>query len=180
MNYAGESQVQETGFEIEDSGEEVKILQTVSEEEETGASLKARVIGPKMQLKKPSFEPKRSITDCEILDEERGVIRLTKEESEKRLGEYVSVMIMNKLKSQKWESKVLGIEWLQEWLIFNNTPSTLLEYAFRYLKGIMKEWKETNPILQKAVTELIMNVLLKATRLGKRSISKISKLIHNV
>lgn len=65
----------------------------------------------------------------------------------------MSVMIINKFKSPKWESKVIGIQWMQEWIIENNNPPDLTEYAFRVLKGAMKEWKETNSNLTKAASE---------------------------
>ena len=99
------------------------------------------------------------------------MLNLTKDESERRLNEYLSPSIMGKLKSPKWESKVIGIQWLQEWLLVNNTPADICEYAFRYLKGIMKEWKETNSNITKSASELIFNVLKASQRMGKRSIS---------
>ena len=83
----------------------------------------------------------------------------------------MSVMIINKFKSPKWESKVIGIQWMQEWIIENNNPPDLTEYAFRVLKGAMKEWKETNSNLTKAASEWINNILKTAKRLGRRSIA---------
>ena len=80
---------------------------------------------PKKLLKKPSMVPKKTIPQVEKLDDDLGLIKLTKDESERRLSEYVSPMIMNKLRSQKWESKVQGIEWLQEWFIYNIVPPDL-------------------------------------------------------
>jgi hypothetical protein len=106
-----------------------------------------------MFMKKPSFKPKKEIVEPQKLDEDLGMLNLTKDEAERRLSEYVSAMIMNKLKSPKWESKVIGVQWLQEWLITNKVPTDLTEYAFRLLKGVMKEWKETNSNLTKAASE---------------------------
>ena len=126
---------------------------------------------PKKVIKKPSMVPKKTIPIVEKLDDDLGLIKLTKDESERRLSEYVSPMIMNKLRSQKWESKVQGIEWLQEWFIYNNVPPELWEYAFRYLKGIMKDWKETNTNILKANSEFLLGLLQNASRLGKRSIA---------
>jgi len=121
-------------------------------------------------MKKPTFKPKKVIVSPDKLDEDLGVIKLTKDESEKRLGEYVSTIIMNKLKSPKWESKVIGIQWLQEWLITNKVPVELTEYAFRLLKGVMKDWKEINSNLTKASVEFINGVLQDCQKLGRRAI----------
>lgn len=82
----------------------------------------------------------------------------------------MSSMILNKLKSPKWESKVIGIQWLQDWIIENQVPPNLTEYAFRILKGAMKEWKEINSNLTKSSSECIFNILSTAQRLGRRSI----------
>lgn len=76
-------------------------------------------------MKKPTFKPKKEIVESDKLDDDLGVLNLTKDESERRLAEYISPSILNKLKSQKWESKVIGIQWLQEWLIVNNTPAEI-------------------------------------------------------
>jgi hypothetical protein len=80
-------------------------------------------------------------------------MNLTKDEAERRLGEYMSTMIINKLKSQKWESKVIGIQWMQEWVITNGNNPNMIEYAFRFLKGVMKDWKEINSNLIKSAME---------------------------
>lgn len=122
-----------------------------------------------MFMKKPSFKPKKKIVEPQKLDEDLGMLNLTKDEAERRLSEYVSAMIMNKLKSPKWESKVIGVQWLQEWLITNKVPTDLTEYAFRLLKGVMKEWKETNSNLTKAASEWIANVLRESGKMGRRT-----------
>lgn len=122
-------------------------------------------------MKKPSFKPKKAIVESDKLDEDLGVMNLTKDEAERRLSEYLSPSILGKLRSPKWESKVIGIQWLQEWLIVNNVPAEICEYGFRFLKGVMKEWKETNSNMTKSSSELIVTVLRSAERIGKRSIS---------
>lgn len=125
----------------------------------------------KQFMKKPSFKPKKAIVESDKLDEDLGVMNLTKDEAERRLSEYLSPSILGKLRSPKWESKVIGIQWLQEWLIVNNVPAEICEYGFRFLKGVMKEWKETNSNMTKSSSELIVTVLRSAERIGKRSIS---------
>ena len=125
----------------------------------------------KQFMKKPSFKPKKVIVESDKLDEDLGVMNLTKDEAERRLSEYLSPSILGKLRSPKWESKVIGIQWLQEWLIVNNVPAEICEYGFRFLKGVMKEWKETNSNMTKSSSELIVTVLRSAERIGKRSIS---------
>lgn len=136
-------------------------------------------------MKKPSYKPKKPIEQDQKLDEDLGLLNLTKDEAEKRIGEYMSTMILNKLKSAKWETKVIGIQWMQEWIIENKIPPNLTEYAFRVLKGSLKEWKDTNKNMIKSAIQCIHTILSSATRLGRRSIAIVipflcEKLVDNL
>ena len=122
-------------------------------------------------MKKPSYKPKKPIDKDQKLDQELDLINLTKDEAERRISVYMSSMILNKLKSPKWESKVIGIQWMQEWIVENEVPPDLTEYAFRILKGSMKEWKEKNSNMIKSVMQCIHTILSSATRMGRRSIT---------
>lgn len=125
-------------------------------------------------IKKPSLKSKKPIPEWTKLDEDLGgKLNLTKDEAERRLGEYMSSMIINKLKSQKWESKVIGVQWMQEWIITNGSHPNMIEYALRFLKGIMKDWKEVNSNLTKSASECIYNILKNTDKIGKRSIGYI-------
>ena len=111
-------------------------------------SMKRKVVEP--ILSQSASNPKSATAD----EEEIGAC-VTAEEAESIVLELIPESITSKMKQNPWKEKQIGLQNLQEWLQSNkDCLQKHHEAILRFIRVIVKEWKENNFNVAKAAIEI--------------------------
>jgi hypothetical protein len=115
----------------------------------------------------PSAAPSKGPSGPVTIEDDNGA-GLEKEEAIEMVTEFFSSSIVKKFDDAKWQIKLEGFSEIQDEIKEKQPPAKMLEAVARFIKAKMKEWKESNINLQKAIPALFDCIATNCTSMNKR------------
>jgi len=105
-----------------------------------------------------------------IVQEEDVGSGLSKEEAIAKVEEFFDSGTVKKFDDAKWQVKAEAFTDLQNEILEKQAPPDLVEAAAKFVKAKMKDWKESNLNLLKAIVALFAFITTNCERVNKRTI----------
>jgi len=118
---------------------------------------------------KPAASSGKAPTAPVIQDEDLGH-GCSKEEAIEKVGGFFSASAVAKFEDAKWNVKVEGFTDLQNEIQEKQPTPDILEAVAKFVKARMKDWKESNVNLQKAIVAIFNFMALNCERMSKRTL----------
>jgi hypothetical protein len=95
---------------------------------------------------------------------------LSKEDAIAKVEDFFDADTVKKFEDAKWQVKLEAFSELQDQIVSKEAPYDMVEAAAKFIKARMKDWKESNINLQKAIIAFYNFIAMNCEQINKRTV----------